>query len=400
MQDSANHINKSKLFLILLLIFSGTISSAQVKIRLFADQTPGSALFSVSQGRYEMNTYDGRPLTLETGALLIISKFDGRVSVKTKGQESILCDSVFLSGMTGDDSFSLRSNSKYPLRQYYSGNLQCHPDLETLMFINICDIEPYIAGVVKSEGGSGRSEEYFKTQAVIARTYMYKYFDKHSNDRYNLCDNTHCQAFNGITTDTLIILAVQKTDKLVILGPDSALIISAFHSNCGGETSPSEDVWLAKQPYLKKVVDPYCLSSRNATWKKTIPLIDWKGYLKKMGYSDSQADNVLLNFSQLSRAAVYRAGTFTLPLRQIRTDLNLRSSFFSLKVEGDSVILKGRGYGHGVGLCQEGAMVMASKGFDYKQIIDFYYTGVTIADIKNAVDPPSPPKVGSKSKQD
>jgi stage II sporulation protein D len=98
----------------------------------------------------------------------------------------------------------------------------------------------------------------------------------------------------------------------------------------------------------------------------------------------------LLNFSQLSRAAVYRAGTFTLPLRQIRTDLNLRSSFFSLKVEGDSVILKGRGYGHGVGLCQEGAMVMASKGFDYKQIIDFYYTGVRITDIKNTVSPPIP----------
>jgi stage II sporulation protein D len=361
-----------------------------VKIRLFTNQKPESAVFSVSQGKYELNIYDGPSLNLNKGELLLISKFDDRLVVKKMGSEGIPCDSVFLSGMTGEDSFSLRSNGKYPVRQYYSGNLQCHPDMETLMFINICGIEPYIAGVVKSEGGSGKSIEYFKTQAVIARTYMYKYFDKHSHDRYNMCDNTHCQAFNGVTTDTLIVQAAQETEGLVIVGPDSMLIISAFHSNCGGETSPSEDVWLTGQSYLKKVVDPYCLSSRNAKWQKSIPLSDWTGYLKKMGYSGTQGNIGLLNFSQLSRASVYRAGTFTLPLSQIRTDLNLRSSFFSLKVEGDSVVLKGRGYGHGVGLCQEGAMVMASKGFDYKQIIDFYYTGVIISDIKNAVSPPTP----------
>ena len=54
-------------------------------------------------------------------------------------------------------------------------------------------------------------------------------------------------------------------------------------------------------------------------------------------------------------------------------------------VEGDSVILNGKGYGHGIGLCQEGAMSMADKGSDFKQIIDFYYTGVIISDIRNAV---------------
>lgn len=385
MQYSIYHTSKLKFYLFLLLIVSGTISSAQVKIRLFTNLKPESAVFSVSQGKYEVNTYDGPSLKLDKGELLLIAKFGGRLAMKKMGSEGILCDSVFLSGMTGEDSFSLRSNGKSPVRQYYSGNLQCHPDMETLMFINICDIEPYIAGVVKSEGGSGKSIEYFKTQAVIARTYMYKYFDKHSHDRYNLCDDTHCQAFNGITADTIIVQAALETNGLVILGPDSTLIISAFHSNCGGETSPSEDVWLTGQPYLKKVVDPYCLSSRNATWKKSIPLSDWTGYLKKMGYSGSQGDISLLNFSQLSRAEDYRSGTFTLPLRQVRTDLNLRSAFFSLSVEGDSVVLKGRGYGHGVGLCQEGAMVMASKGFDYKQIIDFYYTGVRITDIKNAI---------------
>ena len=74
-----------------------------------------------------------------------------------------------------------------------------------------------------------------------------------------------------------------------------------------------------------------------------------------------------------------------MPLTTIRSDLNLRSTFFSVFVNGDSVILKGRGYGHGVGLCQEGAMEMASKGFSYRDIISFYYSGVIITDVKNAV---------------
>ncbi len=81
----------------------------------------------------------------------------------------------------------------------------------------------------------------------------------------------------------------------------------------------------------------------------------------------------------------YKAGSFSLPLKTIRSDLNLRSTFFSVYVSGDSVILKGRGYGHGVGLCQEGAMEMAAKGFSYRKIIRFYYSGVFISDIKNAL---------------
>jgi stage II sporulation protein D len=237
--------------------------------------------------------------------------------------------------------------------------------------------------VVEAEGGPGKNIGYFKTQAVIARTYMYKYFDKHIADRYNLCDNTHCQAYNGITTDSVIVRAALETAGLVILAPDSTLIISAFHSNCGGETSPSQNVWLTGQPYLKKVVDPYCQSSRNAVWQKKIALNEWTGYLKRMGYTGNTGDVSLFNFLQTSRSGYLNTGTFSLPLQQIRKDMDLRSTFFSVSVEGDSVILKGRGYGHGVGLCQEGAMVMASKGFDYKQIIDFYYTGVLISNIRN-----------------
>lgn len=373
---------KSFIFLFCFILFPLMISG-QVRIRIFANQEPVTAVFSVGSGRYELNTYNENPVTLEKGNILLISKFNGKLAVKRIGSEGVVCDSLLLSGLTGNDLFTLRLNGNIPVRQYYSGDLQCLPDFATLFFINICDIESYIAGVIRAEGGSGKNPEYFKTQAIIARTYMYRYFEKHFPDRFNLCDNTHCQAFNGITTDTLINRAAIDTKGLVMLAPDTTLIISAFHSNCGGETSAAEDVWITYQPYLRKVTDPYCLTSRNAVWQKVISLSEWTGYLKSNGYSAGDDGLSLLNFSQYSRKKDYKVGSFSIPFRKIREDLNLRSSFFSVTNENDSVVLRGKGYGHGVGLCQEGAMVMASKGFDYKQIIEFYYTGVRITDIKN-----------------
>jgi stage II sporulation protein D len=371
---------KQKLLILsILTLLPAILASAQVRIRIFADQTPESSVFSVTSGIYEINSFNGNNQTVKEGALIVISRFNDKLAVKVMNGKGFVCDSVLLSGKTGKDLFSLRVNGKAPLRRNYSGDLQCLPDLGTLVFINNCNIESYVAGVVKSEGGSGKYQEFFKTQAVIARTYMYRYFEKHAADRYNLCDNTHCQAFNGITADTGIINAALETRDEVILGPDSALIISAFHSNCGGETSPSEDVWLTQQPYLEKVSDPYCLESRNAKWRKSMSLTEWTGYLRKSGYNGNVDDASLLNFSQITRLNFYQAGSFSIPFRQIRSDLNLRSTFFSIAVEGDSVILTGRGYGHGVGLCQEGAMVMAAKGFSYRQIIGFYYKNVRVS---------------------
>jgi stage II sporulation protein D len=359
------------------LLFAGSLS-AQVKIRIFADQTPTSAVFSVTAGEYELNTFSDNRWIVKAGTLVAISKFKDRLAVKVMNDNGIICDSILLSGRTGKDIFSVRTYGKTQLKQSYSGDLKCLPDFGTLLLINICDIESYIAGVVKSEGGSGKNPEYFKTQAVIARTYLYRYIDKHAADHFNLCDNTHCQAFNGLTSDSLIIRAALETKGEVILGPDTLPIIAAFHSNCGGETSPSEYVWLSSQSYLSKVKDPYCLASRNARWNKSVSLEEWIAYLRKSGYTDDKNNVSLLNFSQITRSTDYKVGSFSLPLHQIRNDLNLRSTFFSVAVNGDSVIFKGRGYGHGVGLCQEGAMAMAAKGFNYKQIIGFYYTGVRV----------------------
>jgi stage II sporulation protein D len=359
--------------------------SGQVRIRIFAAYNPGSAVFTVTSGGYELNTFNGPAIHLDDAGSVLVTRFNGKLAVKTRDDKAFLCDSAYITGSSGKDFFSVRINNGKSLLQSYTGDLRLYPDLGTILMINVCNVESYIAGVVKSEGGFGRNREYVKTQAIFARTYMYKHFGRHLQDRYNLCDDIHCQAFHGITTDTVINNATRETRGLVVLDRDSNLVISAFHSNCGGETSVPEDVWLTSASYLKSVIDPYCSTSSSARWDRRIPLSEWVAMLKKWGYHGNADNPETFRFIQETRKHEYRIGSFTVPLNTIRSEFNLRSTFFSVIPEGNSLMLRGKGYGHGVGLCQEGAMVMARTGHTYKQIIDFYYSGVIITDIRNTL---------------
>ncbi len=370
---------------LLLALLATESSAATVRIRLYTEQKPGTIIFTVVQGKYSLDTFNNDTVHISSAEPLIITRFNGRLAVKIRNKPGFAADSLSLSGLAGDDLFSIRPDNPAGLRHNYAGDLKCIADLNTILMINICDPEMYVAGVVRAEGGPGRNIEYFKSQAVLARTYMYKYITKHYSDGYDLCDATHCQAYAGVCTDTAIIKATEATMGMVVIDRDSILIISAFHSNCGGETASSEDVWLTSVPYLRKVIDPYCSASGNSSWQRSFYCPEWLNMIRSVSHSDVSLNVPQMNFSQLTRQMNYTAGSVTVPLTGIRSALNLRSTYFSVIPQGDSVVLKGKGYGHGVGLCQEGAMVMASKGFNFRQIIEFYYSGVIIADISKAV---------------
>ncbi len=375
----------NKLRLLLIIFFAASlISNGQIKIRLFSSQTPETVVFAVTDGEYILKGYKDGPEIFRKNDLILISKFNGRLAVKSRNSNGFIADSLNLAAVSESSSFSLRTNGMNPVRQYYKGDFSCFPDMETLVLINNIDVDSYIAGVVRAEGGINKHKEYFKTQAIIARTYLYSHLDKHIHDNYNVCDNTHCQAFNGISTDSVINSASLETRGMVIIDKDSSLIISAFHSNCGGMTVSSKDVWVTELPYLKSIIDPHCINSRNATWELKIGFDEWTEYIKGEGYTGKTNDMSLLSFFQNKRWVDYKAGSFTMPFEKIRDDFKLRSSYFSVIAAKDSVTFRGKGYGHGVGLCQEGAMEMAATGSSYQQIIEFYYFGVLISDVKNA----------------
>jgi stage II sporulation protein D len=372
---------KRKLILTILLTFYFFQLSSQVRVRLLTGKNPDYLFFTVTSGAYQVDNYRNEKIILNEGDVVILARNNDMIAVKTRGEPVVPADSMIFRALTGESSFSLASGLPEMTKWNYSGDLECSIDLAAILLINTCDIEKYIAGVVKAEGGNGKYEEYFKTQAVITRTYTYRNLGKHMADGYDLCDDTHCQVYEGNTSDSLIVNAVLHTRGLVITTPDSNLINSAFHSNCGGETSPSEYVWLTSLPYLKKVIDPYCTSSGNAAWEKRISLNDWISMFEESGYGNISRDITSYRFDQAERKQDYVTGTLSVPLIVIRDKLGLKSTWFSVSVSGDSLILKGRGYGHGVGLCQEGAMEMAKSGKKYKDIVAFYYNDVRIIPI-------------------
>ena len=361
-------------------LFSVSFVNGQVKVRLFASQLPESAIFTVVEGEY---AFEGLPNVFHKNDLVVISKYKDKLAVKPHQSQGFVVDSIILKPRTEASSFSLRINTLPAVTQFYNGDLACYHDLSTLVMINNCNLEDYIAGVVRAEGGANRPREYTKTQAIITRTYLFAHFDKHIHDRYNVCDDTHCQVFSGITSDPVINSASIETKGLVIIDKNGALISSSFHANCGGMTASSKDVWVSDLPYLRSVVDPHCANTRSSVWEKKYTLQEWTDYLKKSGYTGDISAPSTFNFPQSRRWTHYKVGSVSLTSEKMRSDLGLRSAFFSVVADNNSVTLKGRGYGHGVGLCQEGAMGMATKGNNYSEIISFYYSGVIITDLKN-----------------
>ncbi|MBN2665702.1 MAG: SpoIID/LytB domain-containing protein, partial [Bacteroidales bacterium] len=141
------------------------MAPAQVKVRVFADRKPSSASLSVINGKFELDIFDGSPVTIESGVPVIFALYGGRVAVKLRKSVSFTVDSLTVRGLTGNDHFSLRINDSPGERRYYSGSLKCISDLGVMVFTNTCDVEEYIAGVVRTEGGPGRRIEYLKSQA-------------------------------------------------------------------------------------------------------------------------------------------------------------------------------------------------------------------------------------------
>lgn len=112
---------------------------------------------------------------------------------------------------------------------------------------------------------------------------------------------------------------------------------------------------------------------------KKIPAEKWKSFLNKnFGYpvNDSLIGNAIYYFNQPVRYAFFLSPHFGIPLRDLREEFKLKSTWFSCHLEGTELVLQGKGFGHGVGLCQEGAMRMAQLGFSFEQILKFYFTGV------------------------
>jgi len=356
-----------------------------INIGIYHNSKITSFTFHPIEGSYSVFTEHGKLLELDNSELLELQFSNNGVSIKSIDQDYGIFKKVRFIGKAWENSFKVKPNNSKK-NKIYEDNLFVTPHnyYNYFQLINNIEINNYVAGVVESEVGRSPPPEYFKLQAIICRTYALKNIKRHQAEGFSLCDKVHCQAYNKKPTSELINKAALETNNTVIVDSDIDLIVATFYSNCGGETAKSEEVWREKLYYLRTVKDTFCLHENNAVWEKEISKEKWINYLINNGFPKGSIQHECdIEYFQNCREQFFENQNMQIPFTKIRSDFHLKSAQFDVIPNGEYVTLKGKGFGHGVGLCQEGAMEMAKRGYTYGQILHFYYKNVHMINLES-----------------
>ncbi len=354
-----------------------------IRVGLYNNTPVEQVVFTPVRGSYEIIGNGAWLGQLGEGDLLYVSYSDTAITIMQKGKPWARLDSVRLITNREGHRFLLRPVGRNLEPRVYPGNCLLGPGAGGLLMVNEVPENYYLAGVLLAEGGAAAPKEYYKAQAILARTFLAANPHRHASEGFLVCDETHCQVYHGVDIpDKIIMQAVRQTRHFIVADRQGHPIQPAYHSNSGGETAAAEKVWLKKVPWLITLNDPYSKKGAHYRWSREIPLKAWRSWLAQQGVPEDVPASRLSSL-QNHRTYIYRAGNRNIPLQKIRDDWHLPSAFFSVRVMDDKVVLDGKGYGHGLGLSQEGAMEMAREGYSCKKIIRFYYPGTVLKKEKN-----------------
>jgi stage II sporulation protein D len=371
------------LFVTFFLSITGfTEAGNYLDIKVFTGYNITSISFTPLSGKYSVFYADKKIADVLKNLSITLRVEKDSIKVM-KGTTNLgIFTSLTLSGGGLLNSFKVKSINPDIKERIYDDDLRLSVVDGKFLIINHVEIESYVAGVVQSEGGgSVKDNDFYLVQAITCRTYALNNIKKHAKEGFNLCDSMHCQLYQNRCKNYEILAATYKTAGDVIVDKDNKMISAAFHANSGGQTVNSEDVWNITTSYLKSVKDTFSSKMPNATWEYKILQTNWLDYLStRFNYNitDPAKKNYALMFKQDTRKVYF---TDSIPLSVIRQDLGLKSTWFSIvDQQGGYLIFKGKGYGHGVGLSQQGAIRMAQLGYSYMDIIKFYYKDVNVVD--------------------
>jgi stage II sporulation protein D len=374
---------KKILFLVLISVIPFSANASHfLDILIYGNSNINSINLKIQTGNYNIvgnNTSIG---VFEKNTLFIMDVIDNKIKLTKNGKEIGTYDSLFFNGK-GFINTLLVKPSKLAER-IYDNDFYIKVANGNFRIINHVELENYVAGVVYAECGGFADKNFFEVQAILCRTYALYNINKHWKEGFNLCDQVHCQVYKGKTSDSDVLMAVYSSNNRVIIDKDSNIISATFGANCGGQTVNCEDVWSKPHTYLRSVIDTFCLYQKNAIWQLDMPSAKWLNYLsEKYQYpiDDSLKRYAALNFSQPYRK-IYFGEEGKIPLKNIRADFNFKSTWFSIYPHGDTIHFIGKGYGHGVGLCQEGALKMCRLQYPYLDVIRFYFTDVDVAPLE------------------
>lgn len=377
---------KPKLALLLIFVATTLVAHAeQVRVNIFSQSKIKTLVFSTEEGKYSLSADTHVLQRLKKNSIIYFTVVGKKISVWDQDEHLGIFEELYLSASGRKSIFKAEPAVPAQKARTYDGSLKVTVENGCLKLINYVSVNDYLAGVVESESGIKAPYEYYKTQAIISRTYLYEMIGREGKDKYLLVDNVNHQVYlNRSYRNSLIRQAVNQTTDLIIVDSTRRPINAVFHSNSGGQTANSEDVWLSALPYLRSVADSFSLKQRQSVWHDTVSVNRWVNYLIANGINATNARTFpsRLNYDATQRSKYYYYGTDSIMTRKIREDFKFRSAWFSIKAEGNVLKFTGYGYGHGVGLSQEGAMEMARRKLSYLDIIHFYYKDVEIVNLR------------------
>lgn len=252
--------------------------------------------------------------------------------------------------------------------------------------INILPLDDYLQGVVPNEVQANWPMEALKAQAVAARTFALYKMSGRRQQAYDLDASVYSQVYRGLSSEQASTNQAVQATKGQVAMYRGKLIAAFYHSNCGGHTANSRHVWGSAIAYLQGVSCRYCQTGPHFKWSYQISKKQLKKILNQYNYDVGDIKTVNLNgrdsSNRVSELAVYhQRGRTVIRSSAFRMALGAdkcRSTNFYITQHGDQVLFHGRGWGHGVGLCQEGAKTLAKQGYSFQDIIHYYYPGSSI----------------------
>jgi stage II sporulation protein D len=267
--------------------------------------------------------------------------------------------------------------------------------------IRAVPLERYVEAATLSEfapasGDSDTVERMLEVQAVITRTYAIGHLGRHAREGYDVCDRTHCQLFQPgrLTTSRWAphaADAVRRT-KSEVLWFDGAPALAVYHADCGGRTSAAADVWGGTlRPYLVSRTDDGPAAGAHMSWRYDATRGDVTSALN--GDSRTRVGRRFDGIEIVERDAAGRAQRIALrgtEERLVRADVlrevlarafgarSIRSTWFEVRREQGRMVFEGRGFGHGVGLCQAGALARIRAGAKLSSILERYFPGTKL----------------------
>lgn len=347
----------------------------KIDIKIGKSLSAGESLKVKSKSNLKVVTSDEQVIN-NTNNKEINIKFDGK-NINLNGKN------FKLNNFPQNGAFLISSDSPIyvdKIKRNYGGAISFRVNNKKLDIVNRVEMDEYLKGVLPKEMSPSFPMESLKAQALCSRSFAINNYNKFIKDGYNLDDTTRSQVYYGKDVEEKTTnKAVEETIGQVIKY-DGKVAETIFCASSGGYTVASSEAWGGNSvPYLISKEDPYSVHP----WKYELKNSD----LKKLNLSD--VFSVSLDYNNSNRVNNLTFSTSKGDVKIKATDFRqkigntiIKSTLFDVNVIGNKVFVSGKGYGHGVGMSQYGAVEMAKKGSNYKDIIGFYFPGTNIEKIK------------------